>query len=380
MCPRRPVVACAGAFVVCVQMAWTLQFYVYKDFDTGLWGGAGGGLRPDATRAVEGRAVCGRFQVRAVRVSRAWEGEKRLARARGGRQRALWRGVPCAAVSRSEQRGCRGHGKAKKGWRARAGGGNARCGGACRVRPFPGQSSAGVAGMGRRKKVGARVGGGGAFEPPKEGPVERNGGPGRGRNLRRRSRAPGRHAQGNTERQDGPRTEVWGQQKQSNDPRHIQHSPNTPTTGLRERGNDTGRSTGRSGRQKAATRRNMRREERVTVQGPVKEHQPDGMSHGGSGKGAHTSGPFLAVLERPYTVGGGGGKPPPGPPSPPPPPSPLPMFEADSQNCASAPSVPRGFTLKSPWGPWGRPWEEGGPSQTPLPPPPLLIHPSGGGV
>ena len=35
-------------------------------------------------------------------------------------------------------------------------------------------------------------------------------------------------------------------------------------------------------RQKAATRRNMRREERVTVQGPVKEHQPDGMSHRGS--------------------------------------------------------------------------------------------------
>ena len=33
--------------------------------------------------------------------------------------------------------------------------------------------------------------------------------------------------------------------------------------------------------QKAATRRNMRREERVTVQGPVKEQQPDGMSHRG---------------------------------------------------------------------------------------------------
>ena len=32
-----------------------------------------------------------------------------------------------------------------------------------------------------------------------------------------------------------------------------------------------GGSTGRSGRQKAATRRNMRREERVTVQGPVKK-------------------------------------------------------------------------------------------------------------
>ena len=44
------------------------------------------------------------------------------------------------------------------------------------------------------------------------------------------------------------------------------------------------RSTGRSGRQNAATRRNMRRDERVTVQGPVKKQQPDGMSHrGGQG-------------------------------------------------------------------------------------------------
>ena len=68
---------------------------------------------------------------------------------------------------------------------------------------------------------------------------------------------------------------------QTAQPRHIQHSPSTPTTGLRERGNDTSRSTGRSGRQNAATRRNMRREERVTVQAPVKEQQPDGMSHGG---------------------------------------------------------------------------------------------------
>ena len=49
-----------------------------------------------------------------------------------------------------------------------------------------------------------------------------------------------------------------------------------------ERGNDTSRSTGRSGRQNAATRRNMRRE-RVTVQGPVKKQQPDGMSHRGGG-------------------------------------------------------------------------------------------------
>ena len=70
-------------------------------------------------------------------------------------------------------------------------------------------------------------------------------------------------------------------------PCHIQHSPNTPTTGLRKRGNDTSKSTGRSGRQKAATRRNMRREEWVTVQGPVKEHQPDGMSHRGAACGTH---------------------------------------------------------------------------------------------
>ena len=66
---------------------------------------------------------------------------------------------------------------------------------------------------------------------------------------------------------------------------HIQHSPSTPTTGLCEGGNDTSRSTGRSGRQKAATRRNMRREERLTVQGPVKKQQPDGMSHRGQALG-----------------------------------------------------------------------------------------------
>ena len=58
------------------------------------------------------------------------------------------------------------------------------------------------------------------------------------------------------------------------------------------------------------------------------------------------------VLERPYTVGGGGVPPltppyPPPPFGPPPPlPSPLVMFEADSQNFASAPSVPRGFKLQ----------------------------------
>ena len=61
-------------------------------------------------------------------------------------------------------------------------------------------------------------------------------------------------------------------------------SPGTPTIGLRERGNDTSRSIGRSGRQNAAIRRNMRREERVTVQGPVKKQQPDGMSHGNAAR------------------------------------------------------------------------------------------------
>ena len=70
-----------------------------------------------------------------------------------------------------------------------------------------------------------------------------------------------------------------------NGTRRNRHSPGTPTTGLRQRENDSSRSTGRSGRQNAATRRNMRRGERVTVQGPVKEQQPDGMSHRGSGGG-----------------------------------------------------------------------------------------------
>ena len=68
-------------------------------------------------------------------------------------------------------------------------------------------------------------------------------------------------------------------------------APAQPTTGLHERGNDTSKSTGHSGRQKAATRRNMRREERVTVQGPVKK-QPDGSSHRGGAGGMG----FLAGL------------------------------------------------------------------------------------
>ena len=83
-----------------------------------------------------------------------------------------------------------------------------------------------------------------------------------------------------------------GRSRPNGTSRYIQHSPGTPTTGLRERGNDTSRSTGRSGRQNAATRRNMRREERVSDQGPVKEQQPDGMSHGGLCGGGGGISPF----------------------------------------------------------------------------------------
>ena len=45
-----------------------------------------------------------------------------------------------------------------------------------------------------------------------------------------RSRARGAEAHGNTARQvvDGPRTEVCGQQKQSNDPGNNQHNPQYP--------------------------------------------------------------------------------------------------------------------------------------------------------
>ena len=48
-----------------------------------------------------------------------------------------------------------------------------------------------------------------------------------------RSRAPGPHAHGNTERQvmDGLWTEARGQQKQSNKSGNNQHILNAPTTG-----------------------------------------------------------------------------------------------------------------------------------------------------
>ena len=92
----------------------------------------------------------------------------------------------------------------------------------------------------------------------------------------------------------------------------TKHSPGTPTTGLRERGNDTSKSTGRSGRQNAATRRNMRREERVTVQGPVKKQQRDGMSHRGGFRTPLTPPPLAKGREGPPASGRVSGGPGPG--------------------------------------------------------------------
>ena len=104
-------------------------------------------------------------------------------------------------------------------------------------------------------------------------------------------------------------------------PATFSTAPGTPTTGLRERGNDMSKSTGRSGRQNAATQRNMRRDERVTVQGPVKKQQPDGMSHGGWGVLSFcrltdatcikTLAPLLAYLLPRRGWGGAGGTHPP---------------------------------------------------------------------
>ena len=92
------------------------------------------------------------------------------------------------------------------------------------------------------------------WEPTRGRPAVRGKGT-NGRDNTGRSRAPGPHAHGNTARQvmDGLWTEAHGQQTQSTDPGnnqhnlstpngtpcHIQHSPGTPTTGLREHGNNT---------------------------------------------------------------------------------------------------------------------------------------------
>ena len=110
-----------------------------------------------------------------------------------------------------------------------------------------------------------------------------------GRYKARRSGAPGPHTHGNVGRQVvvDRSTEVRGQQKLSNDPRSNQHNPGTPMMAIRERGNNTSRSTGRSSRQNAAIGRSMLREERVTVQGPVKKQQPDVMSHRGAAENSY---------------------------------------------------------------------------------------------
>ena len=55
-------------------------------------------------------------------------------------------------------------------------------------------------------------------------------------------------------------------------------------TGPPEHGHTTSRSTGRGGQQNTATRRNMRREDRVTVQGPVKKQHPTECHTGGGGR------------------------------------------------------------------------------------------------
>ena len=89
----------------------------------------------------------------------------------------------------------------------------------------------------------------------------------------------------NTKRQvvDDQKAEGNGQQKRRHGPHTNQHNPDTSNIGLLDRETDTTRNIGRSGRQNAAPQRNMRREERVTVQGPVTKQQPDGMSHRGGG-------------------------------------------------------------------------------------------------
>ena len=158
----------------------------------------------------------------------------------------------------------------------------------------------------------------------------------------------------------------------------------------------------------------------MTVQGPVKKQQPDGMSHRGGGEavakivGQTIQYPRAAilhlvenvgasakplsrapsqslllslavcggggggrdVLERPYTAGGV--VPPPPPPDPPL--SPLPIFEADRHNFTWAPLAPGGFKVKffrAAFGGDHRGTQGGGVSQPnpPYPPRPLQTPP-----
>ena len=90
---------------------------------------------------------------------------------------------------------------------------------------------------------------------------------------------------------DDRRAEVCGQRKQANDPCSNQHSPGTPTTGLQERGNDTSRSTGRSGRQNAACDPTQHAKGRTgDCPGPRKETTTRrNVTQGGGGSGAVSS-------------------------------------------------------------------------------------------
>ena len=91
-----------------------------------------------------------------------------------------------------------------------------------------GQSSFGWAGLAGQRWVGV------ASSNVQQMFLEGRGG-GRGRDNAWRSRAPGPHAHRNAVRQvmDGLRTELCGQEKQSNDPRNSQYNLNTPTIGRR---------------------------------------------------------------------------------------------------------------------------------------------------
>ena len=104
----------------------------------------------------------------------------------------------------------------------------------------------------------------------------------------------GPRAHGNTASPGGA-----GSNNRETPPAATSTSPRAPTTGLRSLGNDTTWNTGRGGRQNALTRCSTRREQQVTVQGPGKDLQPNGMSHWG---GRHVRQSVISV-----TVQRGGG-------------------------------------------------------------------------
>ena len=110
----------------------------------------------------------------------------------------------------------------------------------------------------------------------------------------RRGVATGPHAHGNAARYGRPGR---GVERAANTVKRPPQQPAQPPVrqllGPRYRGTGTTRNTGRSGRQNAVTRRSTRREEGVAVQGPVKEPQPDGMSHVGGGGVAHCPHPRI---------------------------------------------------------------------------------------